>query len=577
MKKYLLIALISFLLIPTQVFAVDKASKVISGLSDSNLVNDGTSDNNKRYVGMNPNNYVLFNGETPGVATEKYRIYLTNTLLPKDDEHDGYPTEADCTSDVNSYVGHVMDYGASYTCTLNTDTSEYELRTTGYLSNDYINTNGGYDDTSLSSCQGFISNVGMPDTAACTENHIMFKGWRIVGVFNVNGVKRVKLVRNESIGLYSWDSTPSDVNAGFGRNEWSESGIQRLLNPGYTGIANNSLYWDSGSGFCYTNAGASANPCDFADSGLKDSGKAFIDDALWHTSFVNTAASSVALYEAEKSGNTTITPPTDSPATDGITRHATWTGKVGLLSASDLALASLNCNASLIDSGVSGCANNWLFDTTKPTLTMTSSVKGVSKVLINDTTNIFTTTDASNPGEVYPAVFLSDDTYIISGTGSVNDPFILGKGKSVDVDLILGNNYSLSNYITDISDFSSLNWEIDDPTVVGVSGASLTPKKVGVTKMSTFTNGLYYVVNVNVRKVQPRIDPDASSNTSGSSSSSVSSGTSNSSNELVNPKTSYLNKINNVKNNLRGDIITFVIFLVVSAFSLFAAFKYKKN
>jgi hypothetical protein len=73
---------------------------------------------------------------------------------------------------------------------------------------------------------------------------------------------RVKLIRNEPIGLYSYDTSASTVNSGYGINEWSQADLMKLLNPGYesnqdlnnsgtTITVNNSLYWTKGSGTCY--------------------------------------------------------------------------------------------------------------------------------------------------------------------------------------------------------------------------------------------------------------------------------------------------------------------------------------
>jgi hypothetical protein len=73
---------------------------------------------------------------------------------------------------------------------------------------------------------------------------------------------RLKLIRNDSIGNYSWDTSASTVNSGYGINEWSQADLMKLLNPGYETntdlnnsgssiTVNNSLYWTKGSGTCY--------------------------------------------------------------------------------------------------------------------------------------------------------------------------------------------------------------------------------------------------------------------------------------------------------------------------------------
>ena len=58
MKKIgLLVLLMMILIVPFTVFGKgDLASTFITNLNDSNLINDGTSDNNKRFIQIN---YIL--------------------------------------------------------------------------------------------------------------------------------------------------------------------------------------------------------------------------------------------------------------------------------------------------------------------------------------------------------------------------------------------------------------------------------------------------------------------------------------------------------------------------------------
>ena len=43
----------------------------------------------------------------------------------------------------------------------------------------------------------------------------------------------MKIVRNDSLGNYSWDSSESAINSGYGINEWSNSKIKTELNTDY--------------------------------------------------------------------------------------------------------------------------------------------------------------------------------------------------------------------------------------------------------------------------------------------------------------------------------------------------------
>lgn len=102
-----------------------------------------------------------------------------------------------------------------------------------------------------------------------TKNYVKFNNelWRVIGIFNTtdaygNYAKRIKIVRNDSIGSgIVWDSSSSKVNRGNGVNEWSQSAVMKLLNPGYENnkvthdsgteiVTNNSLYWNKTSGSC---------------------------------------------------------------------------------------------------------------------------------------------------------------------------------------------------------------------------------------------------------------------------------------------------------------------------------------
>ena len=61
--------------------------------------------------------------------------------------------------------------------------------------------NGGFDRSDENSCHTFLEGIGADDTYSCVGEDIMFKGWRVIGIFNVNGKNRVKIVRNESIAI----------------------------------------------------------------------------------------------------------------------------------------------------------------------------------------------------------------------------------------------------------------------------------------------------------------------------------------------------------------------------------------
>ena len=89
------------------------------------------------------------------------------------------------------------------------------------------------------------------------NNYVSIDGdiWRIIGTMKDiddgtgNKEDRVKLIRASSIGSYSWDTSESSVNNGYGVNEWSQADLMKLLNPGYESeTVGGSLYWNNQSG-----------------------------------------------------------------------------------------------------------------------------------------------------------------------------------------------------------------------------------------------------------------------------------------------------------------------------------------
>ena len=228
-------------------------------------------------------------------------------------------------------------------------------------------------------------------------NYVTFNeetaGWRIIGVFD----NQIKLIRNESIGKYSWDTSASGVNGGYGINQWGESGdykgadLMKLLNPGYEEnlaedasgntmpgtYANNSLYWNKGTGNCYTSTKNAYTTCDFSTTGLSESAKTMIDKHTWNLGSNgenNVGASGNGLaskfYEYERSNNNGKICTPGSYCNDTVERTTTWEGYVGLMYPSDYGYAvggevreSCLANTNLSNYNTNNCySNDWLLN-----------------------------------------------------------------------------------------------------------------------------------------------------------------------------------------------------------------------
>ena len=182
--------------------------------------------------------------------------------------------------------------------------------------------------------------------------------WRIIGVFD----GKLKLIRNESIGNYSWDNknTSTGAESANGKNDWTTARLMKLLNPSdyYTVDSNDnnlgqSLYYNSASGKCYSGQNNATVDCDFTSTGIKnDETRNMIAETTYNLGGWNTfTVYPNEIYEYER-GTTVYTG-----------RLPTWTGKIALAYPSDYGYAAdLNqCKQTLYNYDNSTCtSNNWM-------------------------------------------------------------------------------------------------------------------------------------------------------------------------------------------------------------------------
>lgn len=270
--------------------------------------------------------------------------------------------------------------------------------------------------------------------------------WRIIGVMNNiddgdgNKETRIKLIREEPIGLYSWDTSyyggyqSNSINGGFGVNEWSMSDIKVLLNEG--------PYWNHTTGNCYYDWNNRTVPCDFTATGLKDSGKEMISNAIWATGANGgTNPSNIIpslFYSLERGSAVGKTCPYGDWCTDTVKRATTWTGMVGLLYPSDFGFATsggdtlkrsvcLNTYLKSWQGGNIECSNNnWLFSgALEWTMMPTTYAEHADVVFSLAAAGGVGATNAMNDNRIRPTVYLKDSIQIISGTGEATNPYVL--------------------------------------------------------------------------------------------------------------------------------------------------------
>ena len=231
------------------------------------------------------------------------------------------------------------------------------------------------------------------------NNYVSFNNelWRIIGVFDVksseNGEseKRLKIIRDESIGDYAWD--PNE------KNNWLTASLNTYLNGTYL-------------------------------NSLTSEAESMIGNTLWnlggvssYTSSSNGLASHFYNYERGTtvySGNPT-----------------TWIGKIALMYPSDYGYATrggtttnrASCLAKELsswnDSSYSDCKNNdYLYDSSNYqwTLTSRSNTNFVFYIYSSGYVNSNYTFDFKG---TRPTLYLNSNVLIASGDGTKNNPYTL--------------------------------------------------------------------------------------------------------------------------------------------------------
>ena len=267
------------------------------------------------------------------------------------------------------------------------------------------------------------------------DNYVWFNEelWRIIGLVNTPEGQRVKIIRDESIGKYAWDSSDSSINNGYGVNEWSTSKIMNLLNHG--------AYYNRTSGTCYNGQNNATKVCDFSNSGLLEKSKEMIDTITWNTGSNGTTLydniNIIKIYSLERSNNIGKVCNGGSMCTDNIERKTTWVGKLGLMYPSDYGYATSGgritnretcLNIKLSDWDTIECKdNNWLYDSNNSQLTLFSDTSNVNACDVWFLTPDYVRNyyNASNSTSSSPTLYLKTNINFIGGLGTRENPYLL--------------------------------------------------------------------------------------------------------------------------------------------------------
>ena len=275
------------------------------------------------------------------------------------------------------------------------------------------------------------------------NNYVLFNNelWRIIGLVNTPEGQRIKLIRNESIGEYSWDSSDSAVNVGNGVNEWSESDIMHLLNDG--------PYYNRSSGTCYNGQNNATTDCDIREIGLTDEAKEMIDTITWNIGsndgeeYTYDNINTINFYNFERSNHTGKICADGggnggADCRDNVDRTTTWKGKVGFIYPSDYGYATsggntinrsicLNIQAFSLPNSEDCYQNNWLYDDQLTQWSLTSLAHSLvsSRVFVVNFSGGVSYSIARVPRHLFPTLYLRSDVKIVDGEGTMDIPYLL--------------------------------------------------------------------------------------------------------------------------------------------------------
>ena len=281
-------------------------------------------------------------------------------------------------------------------------------------------------------------------------NYVTFNGetagWRIVGIMNNvddgTGVTetRIKLVRNESLGSYSWDTSDETVNDGNGINDWTQADLKSELNGDYLNTTlNANTYWYNGQNNQKTGV------FDYTKK-LNAEAQELIGDTKWYLGGFNAENERIPSTMYLKERGTLVLGNGIGTCSDGACPRAIeWIGKVALMYPSDYGFATTGgtttnrstCIGSLTtynntsgeswtNSDYSDCINNdWLKPSSSHNWLLSSRSNGAY-----NTFNIYYVgniryDNASNNSAVHPAIYLKSGVTISGGSGTESDPYIL--------------------------------------------------------------------------------------------------------------------------------------------------------
>ena len=197
----------------------------------------------------------------------------------------------------------------------------------------------------------------------------------------------------------------------------------KLLNGGYENESvGGSLYYNRGSGTCYSGSNNGTVSCDFSESGLSDEAKSMTSKVVWYLG-------------GKASGTTSNTGEDDyiQERSNQVvnTRPLSWLGEVALIYISDYSYTFANgvsdtCYNTIMSCNVSEGSKSWLYKSNTGMYTIVhrlGNTRDIYSVSTYGASVYFG--GAAGTNYVYPTLYLNSNIKITSGDGSSENPYRL--------------------------------------------------------------------------------------------------------------------------------------------------------
>ena len=269
--------------------------------------------------------------------------------------------------------------------------------------------------------------LDMEGQSTCSDNHL----YRIIGsIYEENaGTNLLKVMKATPLtdgrtSVFSWNyssthnytniwATPTNGN--YSNSLSSGSTLMQLLNSG--------AWWNGTSGSYYGGSTMGETPLNFTNYKLSDKAKSYISTSRYYLGgYNNNSPLTNEMYGYER-----------GPLRYDTSRPLYWDGMVGLIYPSDYGYASGKlCSDSVsVNSYNDSCKDrNWIFNNSNQWLITPRSDSSNLVFYLNSTGTVSiiyipTPEGAAKRRNVLPTFYITSTTTIVSGTGSIDDPYVI--------------------------------------------------------------------------------------------------------------------------------------------------------